>query len=163
VQQKPTDETVERIVSTHLLDAGYLRTVLSKFRSGQPARDRDAERLARQREKLEAERHRLLRLTLKGTCTEEDYARESKRIEEEMGDLDRLAPAPLPAALDAAKLVVRITRAFARFAKQPLEEKRGLLRSVIRAIVLENGAVTAITLNGTFLECVNSQPRSTAI
>jgi site-specific DNA recombinase len=160
VQQEPADQTVERVVSTQLLDAAYLRTVLGKLRSSQPTRGREAGKLAHQREKLEAERQRLLRLTLKGACSEDDFARESKRIEQEMRDLDLLTPAPLSAAFDAAKLVVHITRTFARFAKQPLEEKRTLLRSAVRDIVLEDGAVTAITLNGAFLDCVNSEPRS---
>jgi hypothetical protein len=163
VQQEAADQTVEQIVSTRLLDAAYLRTVLGKFRSSQPTRDHNTAKLTRQREKLEAERQRLLRMTLQGTCTEDDFARESKRIEAEIRGLDRLAHAPLPAAFDAAQLVVRITRAFARFGKQPFEEKRTLLRSAARDIVLEDGAVTAITLNGSFLECVNSIPRSISL
>jgi hypothetical protein len=162
VQQEAADQTVERIIATRLLDPTYLRTVLNKFRSSKPTRDRDVDKHARQREKLEAERQHLLRLTLKGACTEDDFARESKRIEQEIRDLDLIAPAAVPAAFDPAKLVVRITRTFARFAKHHLEEKRGLLRSAIKAIVLEDGAVTAITLNGTFLDCVNSSPRCSA-
>jgi DNA invertase Pin-like site-specific DNA recombinase len=156
VQSHAADRVVEEIVSTELLDTAFLRTVLSRFQSSQPARDENAGKLARQREKLEAERQRLLRLTLKGTCTEEDFARESKRIESELKDLDRLAPAPVPATFDPAKLIVRITRTFARFHKQPLEERRDLLRTVFREIVLANSTVTAITLNGGFLEGVNS-------
>jgi DNA invertase Pin-like site-specific DNA recombinase len=162
VQQEAADQTVEDIMSTQLLDAPYLRIVLGKFRSSQPTRDRDAEKHARQREKLEAERQMLFRMTLQKKCTEEDYDRESKRIAEEVRGLDLIAPAPVPAAFDAAKVVVRITRTFARFAKQPFSEKRTLLRSAVRSIVLEDGAVTAITLNGSFLECVNSIPHCTA-
>jgi hypothetical protein len=162
VQQEPADQTVERIIATRLLDAAYLRTVLGKFRASQPTRDRDQEKHVRQREKLEAERQRLLRMTLQGKCTEDDFAREAKRIEQEMRGLDLIAPAPVPAAFDAAKLIVRITRAFTRFAKQPFEEKRTLLRTAVRHIVLDGGAVTAITLNGTFLDCVNSIPRCSA-
>jgi DNA invertase Pin-like site-specific DNA recombinase len=155
VQQGAADRTVEAIVATRLLDAAFLRTVLGRLQSSQPARDQNAEKLARQREKLEGERQRLLRMTLKGVCTEEDFARESKRIEAEMRDLDRLAPAPVPATLDPAKLVIRITRAFARFAKQPVTEKRDLLRAVFREIVLEDGRIPALTLNGAFLAGVN--------
>jgi site-specific DNA recombinase len=159
-QQEPTDQTVERIVSTQLLDTAYLRTVPAKIRSSQPACADNAEELSRQREKLEAERQRLLRLTLKGTCTEEDFARESKRIEAEMRGLDLLTPPPMPTTLDPAKLVVRITRTFARFAKQPFEEKRNLLRVVFKEIVLDNGAIPAFTLNGGFLNSANLSERS---
>jgi hypothetical protein len=160
VQQAPADQTVDRIISTHLLDAPYLRMILGKFRSAEPPLDHNAEKLSCQREKLEAERQRLLRLTLKGACSEEDFARESKRIEEEMRGLDLLAPAPLPAAFDASKLVVRITRTFARFGKQPFEEKRDLLRAAVREIVLDDGTINALTLNGAFLDCANSLTRS---
>jgi hypothetical protein len=160
VQQESADQTVENIIATRLLDAAYLRTALGKFRSGQPTRDHNTAKLTRQREKLEAERQRLLRMTLKGTCTEEDFARESKRIEAEIRGLDLLAPAPLPAPFDAAKLVVRITRTFARFGKQPFAEKRDLLRLVFREIVLEDGTIPSVTMNGAFLECVNSVSRS---
>jgi DNA invertase Pin-like site-specific DNA recombinase len=156
VQQASVDQAVQRIVSTQLLDATFLRTVFSKFLSVQPTRDDNMEKLLRQRQKLEAERQRLLRMTLKGTCTEEDFARESKRIDAEMRGLDRLAAPPMPAAIDPAKLVVRITRAFARFAKQPFEEQHSLLRTAFKEIVLDNGTIPAFTVNGAFLECANS-------
>jgi DNA invertase Pin-like site-specific DNA recombinase len=156
VQAHEADHVVEEIVSKELMDTAFLRTVLSRFRSSQPTRDENAGKLARQREKLEAERQRLLRLTLKGMCTEEDFARESKRIETEIRDLERLRPAPVAAPFDPAKLIVRITRTFSRFHKQPLEERRDLLRTVFRDIVLANGAVTSMTLNGGFLDGVNS-------
>lgn len=155
VQSNAADRTVEEIVSRQLLDVTFLRAVLDRLQTGQPVRDENAGKLARQREKLETERQRLLRLTLKGTCTEEDFARESKRLETELRDLERLAPTPVPATLDASKLVVRMSRAFARFAKLPFEERRDLLRTAFREIVLDNGTVTAITLNGGFLNGVN--------
>jgi site-specific DNA recombinase len=155
VQQEAADQTVESIVATRLLDGAFLRTVLGRFQAAQPLRDQNAEKHAHQREKLEAERQRLLRMTLKGTCTEDDFARESKRIEAEMRNLDRLAPAPMPVTLDPAKLVVHVTRTFARFAKQPFEERRNVLRAVFREIVLENGSITGLTLNGGFLYSAN--------
>jgi DNA invertase Pin-like site-specific DNA recombinase len=160
IQQQAADQEVTEYVSTRLVDTAYLRSILAAFKSAAPTRDRDREKLARQREKLEAERQRLLRMTLKGACSEEDFARESKRLEAEMRDLDRLAPAPLPAALDPAKLVVRLTRTFARFGKQPFAERRDLLRSTIREFILEDGAITAFTLNGGFVNSANSPSRS---
>jgi DNA invertase Pin-like site-specific DNA recombinase len=161
VRANAADHVVEEIVSTELVDPAFLRSILSRYQAGQPARDENAGKLARQREKLEAERQRLLRMTLKGTCTEEDFSRESRRIEAEIRNLDRLAPVPVPAVIDPAKLVVRITRTFARFRKQPMEEKRGVLRAVFREIVLDNGALTTITINGGFLDGVNlSEPSS---
>jgi hypothetical protein len=160
VRQEAADQTVERIISTQLLDADYLRAILGRFQSRQPERNQNADKLAHQREKLEAERQRLLRMALKGTCTEEDFVRESKRIEAEIHDLGLLASAPVPAALDTAKLVVHITRSLARFATQPFEERRSLVRTVFKEIVLEDGAIPSVTINGSFLDCVNSVPRS---
>jgi site-specific DNA recombinase len=160
VQQPAADQTVEGIVAEQLLDAAFLRAVLSRFRSHQPVRDEDTRKLDRQRIKLQDERNRLLRMTLRGVCSEDDFARESKRIETEMRDLDRLAPAPAAAGLEPAKLVVRITRAFARFGKQPFAERRDLLRAAFMEIVLDNGGITGLTLNGRFLDGVNSQPPS---
>ena len=117
-------------------------------------------KLASQRERLEAQRRRLLRLAIEGVVTTEDYQREAKRLEGEMRDLERLAPAPVPAAFDPAKMLVYLTRTFARFAKQPLEEKRNLLRTAFKEIVLDNGTIPAFTLNGAFLDSVNSLTRS---
>ena len=77
------------------------------------------------------------------------------RIEAEVRGLDLLAPSPAPAVLDPAKLVVRITRAFARFAKQPFQEKRDLLRTAFREIVLDHGTIPSLTLNGAFLDLAN--------
>jgi site-specific DNA recombinase len=159
VQQKATDRLAEQIVSKDFLDPGFLKKVIGRFKSAQPERDHNAEKITAQREQLEAERQRLLRMTLKGTITEDDFSRESKRIESEMRDLDRLAPAPVPAAFDPAKLVVQITRSFARFAKQSFEEKRDFLRTAFKEITLDNGALTGMTLNGAFLDSVNSSPR----
>jgi hypothetical protein len=155
VQHQAADQAVESIVTTKLLDVDFLRTVLGRFQSAQPARDQSAENHAREREKLEAERQRLLRMTLNGTCTEDDFARESKRLEGEMRVIDRLAHAPTPAMLDPAKLIVHITRALARFAAQPFQEKRDLLRMVFREIILENGTIPSVTLNGGFLYSAN--------
>jgi hypothetical protein len=148
------------IVSTQLLDAPFLFTALGRIRSNQPARDSNAEKLGRQREKLEGERQRLLRMTLKGACSEDDFVRESKRIEAEILDLDRLQPAPTPAAFDPAKPIARTTRTFARFAKQPFEEKRKLLRMAVREIVLDDGTIPSVTFNGAFVERVNLSTRS---
>jgi DNA invertase Pin-like site-specific DNA recombinase len=156
VQQPAADRMVEQIVSTQLLDAAFLKKLLAKFQTGQPARNQNVEALIHERGKLEVERQRLLRMTLKGACTEEDFARESKRIEAEMRGLDLLAAPSMPAALDPAQLVVRITRAFARFAKQPFGEKHNLLRTAFREIVLENGTIPAFTLNGAFFDSANS-------
>ena len=83
--------------------------------------------------------------------TDDDFARESKRIEAELRDLDRLAPAPVPAAFDPAEVTLRIIDAFAQFASQPIGEQRDLLRMVFREIVLGDGTVVSMTLNGGFL------------
>jgi DNA invertase Pin-like site-specific DNA recombinase len=163
VRQDAADREIERFVSKELLDAGYIQTILGRFQARQPERDHDAERLARKREELEAERQRLLRMTLKGACSEEDFDRESKRIEGEIRDLGRLVPAPAP-EVDTAKLALRLQREFARFAKHRFEEKRGLMRATFREIVLgEDGAITGLTWSGAALaECVNSSPRYSA-
>ena len=51
--------------------------------------------------------------------------------------------------------MVHITRTFARFAKQPFEKRRDVLRTVFREIVLESGSITSLTLNGGFLYGAN--------
>ena len=158
-QQDATDREMERRASKELLDASFLRMVFGRFQFAQPARSQNADKLDRQREALEKERQQLLTMTLKGKCTEDDFARESKRIEGEMRDLDRLAPAPVPAALDPKMLIVGITRAFARFGKQTFQEKHALLRTVFRDFALEDGSITGFTLNGGFLDCANSPAR----
>jgi hypothetical protein len=143
VRQDAADQTVERIMSNEFLDAAFLRAVLGRFESSQPARDQNTEKITGQG---------LLRMTLKGLCTEEDFARESKHIEAELRDLDRLMPAPVPAVVDTAKLVVHVTCAFARFHNQPMQERRDLLRTVFNEIVLDHRAITGMTLNGGFLD-----------
>jgi hypothetical protein len=162
IRHEGVDEAVGRIVAEQLLDAAFLRAVLAQHSQRQPARDHDAAKLAKQRKQLEDERRTLLRMTLQKKCSEEDYTRESKRIEGEIRDLDALAPAPLDPAFDVANTVLHITRAFARFERQGFEAKRTLLRSAVKKVVLEDGTIPALTLNGTFLDRVNVQPRSTA-
>jgi DNA invertase Pin-like site-specific DNA recombinase len=162
VQQEQADRLMEEIVETRLLDAAFLRKLLAKLPSRQHARDRQAGKLDGQREKLEAERQRLLRMTLKATISEADYTRESKRIEAEMRDLDRLVPAPAPAAAHVGKIIARLTSAFSRFAKQPFQEKRDLLKAAFKEITLSNGCIAAITVNGVFLDSANSLPRCSA-
>jgi site-specific DNA recombinase len=163
VQQEAADRTVERIASTELLDAGFLKAILGQFQGGQTSRNENAAKLARERSKLEAERQELLRLTLKKVCTEDDFARESKRIEAELRSRDARLAAPLPDALDPARLVVRITRAFARFANKPFREKRSVLQAAVREIVIENLGIRSVTLNGAFLSAsANSSTLSSA-
>ena len=161
IQQTGADEAVERIVSTKLLDAAFLKAILGNSQGGQPSRNENAAKLARERAKLEAERQELLRLTLKKICTEDDFTRESKRIEGELQSLDALMPEPLAEAFDSAKLVIQITRAFARFAKQPFEKRRGVLQAAVREVVVEDGAIPSLTLNGSFLAAAASVNSST--
>jgi DNA invertase Pin-like site-specific DNA recombinase len=163
VQTEAADQVMERIASHQLLDAKFLKGVLGRFQNAQPARDQNAQKFAKERGKFEAQRQRLLRLTIEGTITTEDYQREAKRIEGELKDLHRLSPAPVPAPFDPAKLVVRITRTFARFHKQPLEERRDVLRLAFKEIIVMNGAVTSMVLNSGFCDDgANSLPRSLA-
>jgi DNA invertase Pin-like site-specific DNA recombinase len=160
VRTLAADHMVEEFIVN--LDAKFWTRAFGQMRSTQPARDHEAEKLDRQREKLEAERQRLLRMTLKSTISENDYERESKRIAQELRDLDRLAPAPVPDAIDPKATAQHIIRTFARFGKQAFEEKRAALRSVFRDLVLDNGNVTGFTLNGGFLNGANSPARCSA-
>jgi site-specific DNA recombinase len=160
VQQRSADQEMTEFVSTRLIDAPYLRSIIGRVPSAAHAREQSTGKIDSQREKLETERQRLLRMTLKGTCTEEDFARESRRIEMEMRGLDLLASPPAPAVFEPAKLVVRITRTFARFAKQPFQEQRDLLRTAFREIVLNHGTIPSFMLNGAFLDFVNSETPS---
>jgi site-specific DNA recombinase len=157
-QQAAADRLVEKFVSN--LDAKFWTKAFAEMRSAQPARDEAREKLTRQREKLEAERQRLLRLTLKGTITEEDFARESKRITEEVRGLDLLAPAPVTDAVDPKKTAAHVARTFARFGRQPFEGKRAALRSVFKDLTLDNGNLTGFTVNSAFLDRANSVTRS---
>lgn len=157
VRQEAADRMAEQFASG--LDAKFWTKAFGQMRAAQPARDKDVEKLDRQRAKLETERQRLLQLTIKGTCSEEDYTRESKRIQMEIADLARLAPAPVSATLDPKKMAVEIARTFARFGKQPFEGKRTALRTVFKDLVLEGGNLTGFTLNGGFLDSANSSPR----
>ena len=105
----------------------------------------------------------MLTMTLKGRCTEDDFASESKRIEGEMRAISiGFSPRRFRAAIDPKMLIVGITRAFARFAKQPFAEKHALLRTVFRDFALDSGNVTGFTLNGGFLDSANSQARCSA-
>ena len=160
VQTNAADKTVERIALKELRDAPFLRAALGKLEAARPALDESAGKFAREREKLEAERRELLRLTLKGICTEDDYARESKRIEAEIRSYDRIAPAPLPPVFDPARLIQAIARTFVRFGKQPFQERRAMLMKLVREIVVSNGSITEMTLNGGyFTESANLRPR----
>jgi len=151
---------VEEFVSN--LDAKFWTKAFAQMRSAQPARDEAREKLDRQCEKLESERQRLLRLCLKGTIAEEDFGRESKRIAAEVRDLDLLAPAPVPDAVDPKQTAAHLARTFARFGRQPFEGKRAALRTVFKDLVLDNGAVTGFTVNSAFLDRANSSPRCSA-
>jgi DNA invertase Pin-like site-specific DNA recombinase len=159
-QQPAADRVVEEFVSN--LDAKFWTKAFAQMRTAQPARDDAREKLDRQREKLESERQRLLRLCLKGTIAEEDFGRESKRIAAEVRDLDLLAPAPVADAIDPKKTAAHVARTFARFGRQPFEEKRAALRTVFKDLVLDNGNVAGFTVNSAFLDRANSSPRCSA-
>lgn len=75
---------------------------------------------------------------------------EADRIEAEMRSLDALQPATVVDTFDPFMLVIRITRTFARFQKQPFKEQRDILRVVFKEIIVENGAIPSMTLNGAF-------------
>jgi site-specific DNA recombinase len=160
VQQPAADRLVEQFVSH--LNAKFWSNAFAQMRTAQPARDEAREKLDRQREKLESERQRLLRLCLKGTISEEDFGRESKRLQLETRDLDLLAPAPVSDVIDPKVTAAHVARTFARFGRQPFEGKRNALRTVFKDLVLDNGNITGFTVNSAFLHGANSSSSSSA-
>jgi len=87
----------------------------------------------------------------------------SKRIEAELRSLDGITPASVADAFDPAKVVIRITRTFARLSKQPFQERRGVLQAAFREIVVQDGAIPQATLNGAWLSACNSSPRFNSV
>jgi DNA invertase Pin-like site-specific DNA recombinase len=155
VQREATDRAVTGIVSAQLVSVAFLRAIFERLQGTRPAGSEDPDKLARVREKLEAERRRLLQLVLKGLASEADLERETKRIDAELKDLDKLTPAPAPPTFDAAELAKGIARTFSQFPDMTFENRRTILRDVCRQITVLDGAVTALTLNGAFLDRVN--------
>jgi len=160
VRQDAADQAVVDLVSGPFLDAAFWRGLLQRVETRIPARVSEQAKLDRERAKLEAERQKLLRLVLKGLASEEDFARESKRIEGELRDMDRLATAPAAVDFNPGKLIVNLSQAFAEFAKQPFQERREMLQAAVKEFVLEDGGISGLTLNGSFLEGVNSRAQS---
>jgi DNA invertase Pin-like site-specific DNA recombinase len=160
VQKPAAEQTVADIIASQLVSVSFLRGVFERLQSAQPASALvNPDKVAGLREKLEGERRRLLQLVVRGLASEQDLQRESKRIDGELRDLDKLMPAPAPPAFDAAKLAVQISRTFAGFHRLGFEARRELLRDVCGRIVVLDQAITLITLSGSFLHRANeSQP-----
>jgi site-specific DNA recombinase len=162
LQQPATDAAVSELISRRLIDPSFLREILGRREKAKPAHAATRARLDKERSKLEAERQKLLRLTLSGACTEDDFRRESKRIQSAISALDAVAPAETaPAAPDPAKLCVRLSAFAARLNRLPFAERRDVLRTAVRDVVInQNREITAITLNGSFLDGDNLETRS---
>jgi DNA invertase Pin-like site-specific DNA recombinase len=159
-QRVATDNAVSDIVTSQFVSVGFLRAVLDRLQNARPTGSEDLNKLARVRGKLEAERRRLLQLVLKGLANEADLERESKRIDGELKDLDKLTPAHAAPAFDVFELAKGIARTFSQFTEMPFESRRTMLRDVCRRVTVLDGAVTAFTLSSTFLDRVNKSPRS---
>jgi hypothetical protein len=56
----------------------FLRATFERVQQCEPAPTGNGANLSREREKLEAERQKLLRMTMKGTITESDYERQRR-------------------------------------------------------------------------------------
>jgi DNA invertase Pin-like site-specific DNA recombinase len=148
------DSAITEYASTQFPNAAFLKTVLKTLAANQPAQSQDADKLARERGKLESQRERLVRLTTEGTFTEADFKREDARIQAALQSYDALMPSPVP-ALDPRKLVEGIGFAFGDFRNQPFSERRGILQSIVKTFAMDNSNIVSMTLNPAFVDRVN--------
>jgi len=143
VRREALDTAVERLFSAQILDAAFLIPLLQRAIrqtvAAQPVHSRE-------RERLEAKRRRVL------DNFEDGYLSRTERDEKVRAldaELARLQPAVAPASLDAEKLARAIVRLFAGFARLPFRERRDRLRARVREVIVEDHAITGVTLAGT--------------
>jgi hypothetical protein len=74
IQLEAADKAVARMIAKEFSNAAFLKAVLAKLAANRPERTGYAQKLARERSKLEAQRERLVTLVVEGTLTPADFA-----------------------------------------------------------------------------------------
>jgi hypothetical protein len=128
--------------------------------------DSEKKDIDREVAKLGRKRQQLIDLLLEEVIDKPTFNARLTLIDQKLRDLRAARPTILPAGFDVRKLGRRIVRAFQRFGKATLDDKRELLKRAVREFRVENQAIPSLTFSGGFLgELVptNSLPRLSAL
>jgi hypothetical protein len=143
VRREALDTTVERLLTTQLLDLAFLtpliRQAIRQTAAAQPDHSRE-------RERLEAKRRRVLDNYEDGYLSRAERDEKVRKLDAELA---RLQPAVTPVTVDPEKLARAIVRTLAGFGRLPFARRRERLRATVREVVVDNNAVTGLTLAGT--------------
>jgi DNA invertase Pin-like site-specific DNA recombinase len=144
VRREALDSTVEKLFTTQLLDPAYLVPVIRLAIGQMVAVQPDQSRM---REGLEARRRRILDNYEDGHITRLERDDKLRRLDTELA---RLQPAASPLAVNAERLARSVVQTFRDFGKLPFNARRDRLRAMVREVVVENHAITGVTLAGGF-------------
>jgi hypothetical protein len=142
---------VGRLMSETLCQAPVLHAILSVMAEGQPqagdARTKAGNEVAR----LEAKRSRIVDMRADGQITREECAKRLSAVDRELQAAHAAAAQSRAPEIDIHLLARGLAGAFALFPSLPFDRKRNLLRHAVRHIVIQDGTIPSLTLQGGFL------------
>jgi DNA invertase Pin-like site-specific DNA recombinase len=152
-KREQVDAAVEHLIGETLCQAPVLHAILSAIAEGQPqagdARTKAEKGIAR----LEAKRSRIVDMRADDQITRKECSKRLTAVDLEL----QVARAAVAAAqsrapeMDMYALARGLAGVFALFSSLPFTEKRDLLRRAVRHVVIKDGTIPSITLQGGFL------------
>lgn len=142
------DRTVETLVSNIFLQPralGGLVAMSAKISAKQPGAP-DIDRAQQQLRKLNEQRERIVHLAVQGLCSEDELAKERKRIDEEAAIWSRQAKTKPAHTFDPKQVAQQIANLFAEFEFLAPDQKKSLLLSCISKIVANRSGITELRI-----------------
>jgi hypothetical protein len=146
---------VERLISETLCQAPVLHAILSAIAEGQPQVGDARTKTQREITRLEAKRSRIVDMRADGQITREECGTRLTTVDQELQTVHTAAAAAAAQShaleMDMYALARGLAGAFALFSSLPFDQKRNLLRRAVRHIVIQDGTIPSLTLQGGFL------------
>jgi DNA invertase Pin-like site-specific DNA recombinase len=150
-QRRQLEAAAEQLVSETLCQAEVLRATLGAIAKRELQPDDVRLKTEKEVQRLEAKRARIVDMRADGLIHREECSKRLAALDRELQTAQAAVPSSGAPAIDLKALARGLAGAFFAFASLPFEKKRDLLRRAIREIVVKDGAIPSITLQGGFL------------
>jgi DNA invertase Pin-like site-specific DNA recombinase len=150
------DAAILHIMERHMTDTKFLASVFGAAKQ-KPAPDTRVER-EKELAKLAARRQKWIEQYDADRISKQEFELKMDAVTKSVREIEATIPAAPPRVDDRAA-IAGLVRTLERFGTRPFTEQREMLKRVLRSIPVVDGAISEVTLSGTFLgEFAHTKP-----
>jgi DNA invertase Pin-like site-specific DNA recombinase len=144
------DPAIERLVSRYLLDQRFIVSILTAMEEQVVIPDTSAAKRQQALAAIQGKRDKLITAMLAGAIKAEDLRRHTAPLDAEQAALEAIAPMPIQ-KLDTKRIAQAIVNIFASFHRLTFDQKRDVLRAVLRQVYITPDGITGVQISGNFI------------